>query len=178
MTKLRIEVKEKTYAFEGEDIHSALSSAKYSRVPLTLVRTMGITWSRKILWPTFKNLNKGRNKWTSADLSLPNTLRSILKSKTKGKLNADLNMNVRKEEFEAEASGRFTSSDLNLNFESSIEKAEKAGKALKEALNLFSNYNVDVKKIVFQVDKNNSDKRIDVSLDAAIPKDLSHSVKY
>jgi hypothetical protein len=175
MTKVNIEINNKTYSFEGENIQEALSSVKYSRIPLKIVRTMGFSWAKKILWPTFKNLNK--RKWTTVDVKLPSTLKSILNSKTNGNINAGISMNLCEEKFTAEASGRFKSSDLNLDFSSSIDRAEKVGNALKESLNLFSNYNIYVKKLTFKVSQyDDADKKANIHLDAVVPDNISQNI--
>ena len=94
MTKATVKVSGREYEFKGDNVRDALSSVKYSRVPFKIVRAMGLKWTRKILWPTFKNLQKAESLNRSVDISLPKTLRSLVEKQTSGELNASLDMNM------------------------------------------------------------------------------------
>lgn len=175
MTKAKVKINGSEYTFEGDDAEDAISKVKYSRVPFKLVRAIGIKWTRKLLWPTFKNLHSKYNGRTSVSLTLPETLKSLLQKKTEGDLNASLDIELQAEDFSASAEGTFDSDGLNLSFESEIKEADKTGDALRESLNLISNYNIDVDEITFEIDKSNSVPNASINIDATVPKDLSQN---
>ena len=172
MTKAKVVIGTKEYSFEGDDAEDALNSIKYSTIPLRLVRAMGVKWTKKILWPTFASLQDGGKTRTTASLSLPSTLTSLLKKNTSGNLRASLDMNLNTQRFEASAKGEFTAEGLNFAFESDIDEAESTGLALRDSLNLISSYNVDVDEITFSVSPDKNPKTAAVDIDADVPSNL------
>lgn len=171
MTEAKIKIGKKEYCFEGDSIEDALSSIKYTTVPLRIVRAMGISWTKKILWPTFSALGEKTDS-RNIGITLPDTLTSLIESKTQGDLQASVDMSLNTNEFEASARGEFNSEGLNLSFESNLDEAEDTGEALKDTFNLFSIYNIDVDSIEFSVDPDNKPKNISIDVDAAIPDKL------
>lgn len=172
MTKVTVEIGDKTYSFEGEDVADAMKKIKYSRVPFSLLRAMGIKWTRKILWPTFQSLqNRGMNV-ASAEIELPRTLTSILKQKSDGNLDASVDMELDSEKFNASATGRFSSDALELEFKSQISEPDDTGNALKEGFKLLSSYNVVVEEVKFEIDPQRSSKTAKVSVNTDVPENL------
>lgn len=173
MTEAKVKIGGKEYTFEGDGAEDAISKIKYSRVPFKLVRAIGIKWTRKILWPTFRNLHDRYDGEAGVSITLPKTLKSLLQKKTEGDLNASLDMQLEADDFLASAKGTFDSDGLNLSFESEIEEADKTGNALRESLNLISSYNIDVDQITFEIDKSDSTPTALIDIDATVPRDLS-----
>lgn len=172
MTKATIRIGKKEYTFEGDDLEDAMKKVKYSRVPFSIVRAMGIQWTRKIVWPTFNALQKRGMNSASIDIRLPRTLTSIMKQKTGGSLDASLDMDLDSDTFEASAKGQFTSDGLELDFESEISEPEDTGNALKEAFKLLSSYNVDVEEIRFEIYPRSENKSATISVDTDVPRDI------
>lgn len=171
MTEAKIKIAEKEYCFEGDSIEDALSSIKYTTVPIRIVRAMGISWTRKILWPTFSALGDKTDS-RNIGITLPDTLTSLIESKTQGDLQASVDMSLNTTEFEASARGEFNSEGLSLSFESNLDEAEDTGEALKDTFNLFSIYNIEVDSIEFSIHPDNRPKNISIDLDAVIPDSL------
>lgn len=171
MTEAKIKIGKKEYCFEGESIEDALSSIKYTTVPVRIVRAMGISWTKKILWPTFSALGDKTDS-RNIGITLPETLTSLIESKTQGDLQASVDMNLNTNEFEASARGKFNSEGLSLSFESNIDEAEDTGEALKDTFNLFSIYNVEVDSIEFSIHPDNRPRDISIDVDAEIPHKL------
>lgn len=168
MTEATVKIGQKEYSFEGDDLEDTLKSIKYTTVPIRIVRAMGITWTRKILWPTFSALGK-KSTTKSIGISLPDTLTSLIESKTDGNLNASVNMNLNTEDFQASAEGKFNSDGLSLSFESNLDEAESTGQAIKDTFNLFSMYNIEVDHVEFSLQPDNYSKSLSIDVDAAIP---------
>lgn len=173
MTKAKVKISGKEYTFEGDSAEDAISKIKYSRVPFKMVRAIGIKWTRKILWPTLRNLNDRYDGEKGVTLTLPKTIRSLLKEKTEGDLTASLDMKLQSDNFLASAKGTFSSDGLDLSFESEIDEADRTGSALRESLNFISDYNIDVDQITFEIDKSNADPTALIDIDATVPRDLS-----
>jgi hypothetical protein len=168
MTKATVRIGQKEYSFEGENLEDTLKSIKYTTVPIRIVRAMGIRWTKKILWPTFSALGK-KSTTKSISISLPDTLTSLIESKTDGNLNASVDMNLNTEDFQASAQGEFNSDGLSLSFESNLDEAESTGEAIKDTFNLFSMYNVEVDHIEFSLNPDDYPKSLCINIDAAIP---------
>lgn len=172
MTEVEVKIGEKTYDFEGDDVQHALKKIKYSRVPVSLLRSMGIKWTKKIVWPTFKSLQKRGMNAASAQIDLPKTLTSILEQKSDGSLDASLDVDLDSETFNASASGQFTSEALELQFESQISEPKDTGDAIKEAFKLLSSYNVEVEQVKLEIDPTRDSKTAKFSVNTDVPKRL------
>lgn len=176
MTEAIVSIKNKKYNFQGDGARDALSKVKYSRVPFKLVRAIGVKWTKKILWPTFKTLHEKHDGYTDASITLPNTLQSLLQKETEGDLCASLDINLVSKDFSASAVGNFTTEGLELQFESEIEEVNTTGNALRDGLNLISAYNVDVDEIRLNVSQSGSNPTATIDIDATVPPDLSKTI--
>lgn len=165
-TELKIKVGSKEYVFQGENVEEALNSAKYSRAVLSIIRSLGLKWTKKIFWPV---LRRGSGKKVHTDLDLPDTITSILQNGMSGKIEALVDMDLEYDQFSASASGEFNSETLSFSFESEIDEAEETGMMMREALQIASQNRIDVDEVEFVIGDSSNGATVNVS--ATVPEE-------
>lgn len=171
-TSVIVKIDEKEYAFEGSDIDDALSKVKYSRVPFKLLRRMGVRWTKRIMWPTFKLLQDRSFGLGSVSVQLPNTVTSILRDRSDGELQASVDMSLDYDDFNANATATFSSDKIEIGFDGQIDEPEQTGNALRDVFKMLSTYNIDVDEVELDVQSNESPKNATVTVDTNVPKEI------
>lgn len=175
-TTATVQIGSKEYNIEGDDVGDVMSKLKYSLVTFRIIRCIGFMWTRKILWPAFSVLQR-RDVSANVDISIPDTLSQIIETKTEGSIFASLDIVLERENFDANAEGRFNSDGLSFTFEGNIESLEDTGNAIKDAFKLIKSYDVDVDEIKFVIDKDSTPKVAKIEVDADVPKSLNGSAQ-
>lgn len=170
MTQVKVDIKDKIYTFKGDNAKDALKSVKISTVPVRLVRILGLSLTKQILWPTFSSLDHNPSHIETVSFNLPESITKILNKNIRGNLSANLDMSVQKNNFKATGSGKFDANNLDLGFETRLDQAEEVGVVMRDVLNLLSSYNINVKEIKIKIDGN---KNANISLEANVPENLS-----